>query len=63
MVEEVIEDEDSWDDGEEVVVEDEVLRVLLLCPRVYLVQQKFVYDVTMLLCSSDPLLLMLLLMF
>ena len=24
MVEEVIEDEDSWDDGEEVVVEDEV---------------------------------------
>ena len=46
MVEEVIEDEDSWDDGEEVVVEDEVLRVLLLCPRVYLVQQKFVYDVT-----------------
>ena len=46
VVEEVIEDEDSWDDGEEVVVEDEVLRVLLLCPRVYLVQQKFVYDVT-----------------
>ena len=39
MVEEVIEDEDSWDDGEEVVVEDEVLRV-------YEVQQKFVYDVT-----------------
>ena len=33
VVEEVIEDEDSWDDGEEVVVEDEVLRVLLLCPR------------------------------
>ena len=28
-----------WDDGEEVVVEDEVLRV-------YEVQQKFVYDVT-----------------
>ena len=40
MVEEVIEDEDSWDDGEEVVVEDEVLSVLLLCPRVYQMQQK-----------------------